>query len=235
MTTDQGATNLLAASANLGVYTTGTGVTGTKSFSPTSIFSNGNSRLRIDINAPADTSLTNFSITDVLPDGLTISNSTAASRSGCGAAVLTAVTGTNTMTLTGGTITPGTVCRIDVYVTGSTPGVYSNVIPPANITNAQGRTTSGNLSANLTVQALSDLTISKAFFPGTVNPNGLSTLTITLRNANTSPLVNVSLLDTLPGSVANGVVVAPTPNASTTCTSGGSEVLTATPARRRSP
>lgn len=230
MTTDQGATNLLAATAPLGVYTAGTGVTGTKSFSPSPILAGGNSRLRIDINAPADTSLTNFSITDALPAGLTISNSTAASRTGCGgASVLTAATGSNTITLTGGTINPGTVCRIDVYVTGSIPGVYNNVIPPSNITNAQGRTTAGNISASLTIQAMSDLTISKAFFPGTVNPNGLSTLTITLRNTNTSPLVNVSLLDTLPGSTTNGVVVAPTPNASTTCTSGGSEVLTATP------
>lgn len=227
MTTDQGVTNLLAATANVSVYATGRGVSGTKSFSPTTILAGGNSRLRIDINAPADTPLTNFSITDNLPSGITISNSTAATRSGCGAAsVLTAATGTSTIMLTGGTVNFGTVCRIEVYVTGSTPGTHTNIIPPGNITNTQNRTTTGNLSANLTVQVLSDLTVTKAFFPTTVNPNGLSTLTITLRNTNTSPLVNVSLLDTLPGTTINGVVVAPTPNPSTTCNSG-SEVLTA--------
>ena len=33
-----------------------------------------NTRLRIDLFAPADTNLTNFSVTDNLPAGVTISN-----------------------------------------------------------------------------------------------------------------------------------------------------------------
>jgi LPXTG-site transpeptidase (sortase) family protein len=60
-----------------------------------------------------------------------------------------------------------------------------------------------------------------------VAPNGISTLTITLQNTNTSAIINVSVTDNLPGTTANNsVFVAPTPNASTTCAGG---VITAIP------
>ena len=93
---------------------------------------------------------------------------------------------------------------IDVWVTGDTPGSYANVIRPADITSNEGRTLSGNISATLIITA-SDLTTSKSFYPNTVNPNGLSAFTITLQNTDPSALVNVSLLDNLPGNATNGV------------------------------
>ena len=225
--TDQGATNVLPATAPITIYDTGAGVTGRKTFNPTTIDSGGNSRLRIDITAPADTDLTNFSLVDNLPAGVTVSNSTPASTTGCGAgAVLTAVTGATSISLTNGTILAGTLCRINVYTTSTTSGVHTNVIHPSDVTNNENRRPANDLTADLTVLVLSDLSVSKAFTPDTVSPNGISTLTITLQNMNASPLVNASLLDTLPGSVADGVVVAPVPNASTTCTGG---VITAIP------
>ncbi len=46
----------------------------------------GNSRLRLSIIAPADTALTNFSITDNLPLGVSVSNSSGPTFTGCGAA-----------------------------------------------------------------------------------------------------------------------------------------------------
>ncbi len=74
LTTDQGVGNLRPANAN--VIVSGTELAGIKSFSPSSIAVGGNSRLRIDIFAPSDTNLTNFSVTDNLPAGVTVSNST---------------------------------------------------------------------------------------------------------------------------------------------------------------
>jgi LPXTG-site transpeptidase (sortase) family protein len=221
-------TNNIAASANLAIYAQGTGISGaSKAFSVNPILPGANTRLRISIPAPADAALTNFSITDVLPAGVTISNSTAASRSNCGAAsVLTAPTGGDTITLTGGVINAGATCTIDVYVTSATGGIYVNSIPPANISNDQNRRPASAITATLTVRSLSGMTMSKAFYPTTVNPNGISTLTITLTNTNTSPLINVSLLDALPfTNSTNGVFAAPTPNISTTC---GAGVVTAT-------
>ena len=85
---------------------------------------------------------------------------------------------------------------------------------------------SAPITGDLTVRPLTNFFVDKSFSPDTVAPNGISTLTITLTNENDSQLVNVSLLDTLPGSLVTGVSVAPTPNAQTNC---GSGVVVATP------
>lgn len=225
--TDQGVTNILPVSATVSIYRAGTGVPGSKAFSPSTINPGGNSRLRITISAPLDTpppGLTGFSLVDDLPLGVTISNSSPAATSNCGgSASLTATPGASTITLTDGTITRPTSCIIDVWVTSASVGSYLNIIRPADVSSLEDRTLAANLTATLTVAAVvppSDLSISKSFYPNTVNTNGLSALTISLQNTNASPLVSVTLTDTLPGTVTNGVVVAPIPNASSTC--GGS-------------
>ncbi|MDQ2692372.1 MAG: hypothetical protein M3Y68_10100, partial [Chloroflexota bacterium] len=123
LTTDQGVSNPRAATDRITVR--GTDVTASKSFSDNTIVTGGNSRLRIDIIAPGDTNLTNFSLLDDLPAGVTISNSTPPSISGCGdAATLTATTGATSISLTGGLILAGQRCRIEVWVTSSVPGTY---------------------------------------------------------------------------------------------------------------
>ena len=70
--------------------------------------------------------------------------------------------------------------------------------------------------------------LAKGFNPVSINAGGVSRLTITLSNPNLSvATLSAPLIDTLP----TGVVIAPTPNASTTCGSGGSGggVVSATP------
>ncbi len=221
LTTDQGITNGIAASARVRVYAVGGGIAGNKSFSPSTIAPGDNSRLRINIAAPPDTDLTNFSIVDNLPPTVSISNSSPATHNNCGAAsVLTAVTGATSITLTGGTIASGTTCQINVYVTSSTLGVHTNTILPTDITNNENRTVPGNITADLTVETVSDISVRKSFTPPVVSPSGVSTLTITVRNTNDQPLVNVSVTDPLPGTLTDGIVVAPIPNASTTCAGG---------------
>ena len=65
-------------------------------------------------------------------------------------------------------------------------------------------------------------TLGKGFSQTTISVGGVSTLTITLSNPNDSvATLNGPLIDTLP----TGVVIAPTPNASTTC--GGGTTVTA--------
>ncbi|HSJ89873.1 MAG TPA: sortase [Anaerolineales bacterium] len=233
--TDQGVTNGIPASARVLVYPAGGGILSSKSFSPATILPGENSRLRISISAPADTNLTNFSIVDNLPASVTISNSQPATTTNCGSgSVLTAVTGATSITLSNATIAAGESCRINVYVTSSVPGVHTNTITPANITNNENRTIPNNISANLTVETASPFSVSKVFTPPAVNPGGISTLTITLLNTNTAPLVNVSVTDPLPGTVTDGVIVAPVPNARTTCAGGtvtavaGSQTITMT-------
>jgi LPXTG-site transpeptidase (sortase) family protein len=227
LTTDQGARNVLAANANVTVYATGLGVSGSKGFNPSTIPVGGTSRMTFNITAPADTQLTNFSLSDALPSGVQVAGTPNPTKNAnCVGSTFAPAAGDTLITYTGGTIPIGSTCSLAVNVTSSTPGVFSNVISPANISDNQNRNLAGNISANLTVSGLS---VSKAFAPNTVNPEGISTLTITLTNSNDVQLDNVSLnSDTLPGNTTNGILIAPTPNISTTCTGGGSVVPTLT-------
>jgi uncharacterized repeat protein (TIGR01451 family) len=80
------------------------------------------------------------------------------------------------------------------------------------------------------VSAPGGLSLGKAFSPTTIAAGGVSTLTITLSNGNATATTLISpLTDTLPA----GMVIAPTPNASTTCNIGvvglGGGVVSATP------
>jgi len=201
ITTDQGVTNVRPATASVTIA--GADVTGIKSFSPSSIAPGGNSRLRIEIFAPGDTDLTNFSITDNLPAGLTVSNSTPPATSGCGATpplALIATTGANSISLTNGLILAGQRCRIDVYVTGTTSGVYTNTIPPTNITNNENRTPAANLTANLTVGNVGNLSMAlvKGFDPLTVFGGSASTMSILLINPNNVALTGIAFTDNMP-------------------------------------
>lgn len=199
LTTDQGLGNLRPAIAN--VIVSGTEVAGIKSFSPSSIVIGGNSRLRIEIFAPSDTALTNFSVTDNLPAGVTVSNSTPPTVTGCGAAaVLAAPNGAAAVTLTNGEILASQRCRIDVYVTSSTLGAHTNTISPANITNNENRVPGGNLISTLTVSGDSNLSVTlvKGFDPLTVFGGAASTMSIQLINSGTVALTGIAFTDTMP-------------------------------------
>jgi LPXTG-site transpeptidase (sortase) family protein len=207
LTTTQGVGNLRAATANVTV--TSTDVTGIKSFSPSSITVGGNSRLRIDIFAPSDTNLTNFSVTDNLPTGVTVSNSTPPAITGCGPVpplVFTAPTGANSVSLTNGLILAGQRCRIDIYVTGTTLGLHTNTIPPANITNTENRVPTGDLISTLTVTGGGNLSIAlvKGFNPLTVFGGSASTMSIELINPGNVPLTGIAFTDNMP----NGMILA---------------------------
>ena len=201
LTTNQGVQNPRPATDTITVR--GTDMTASKSFSDSTITVGENSRLRIDIFAPGDTNLTDFSVTDPLPAGVTISNSTAPSISGCGpSAVLTATTGATSISLTNGFILAGDRCRIQVWVTSSTPGVFTNTIPPENIINTENRRPGGPITANLTVNTppVGDLAIAlvKGFDPLLVTGGAASTMSIQLINPESTPLTGIAFTDNMP-------------------------------------
>ncbi|MCC6501452.1 MAG: sortase [Anaerolineales bacterium] len=192
-----------------------------KSFQTTPITPGQSSRLRITITAPADTFISGINITDNLPAGLVIAPypPATAPTTSCpgGSGGITAVAGTSVITFTNtaaNVLAAGASCNIDVWVTSNLPNSYTNTIPASAITTIQGRTNINPASATIRVTSL---TASKAFYPTVVQAGGLSTMTITLQNTTDSPLINVALTDNLPGTVTNGIRVAPTPNATTTC------------------
>lgn len=185
------------------------------------------SRLRIRIYAPVDTSISAIDITDTLPTGLIIASPPAPAPSEtCPGGTLTAVAGSDTIhysNTTANVLAAGADCSVYVSVTSMTPGLYTNTIPANAITTNQGRTNTDPTTANIRVTSLN---VSKAFYPTRVQAGGRSVMTITLENTTDSELTNVSLLDTLPGSGANGIRVAAPSNYSTTC---GVGVVTANP------
>jgi uncharacterized repeat protein (TIGR01451 family) len=224
--TDQEATNVVAATANLWVYGPGNGASGSKSFSPDAIAVGGESRLTISVRAPADTDLTGFSISDSLPSGLVVSSSPDASKStDCSGGTFSPTAGSSLVRYTGGTIAKSKTCSLYVDVTSDIPGTYINTISQANISNNEHRNVGGIFTDTLTV---SGMTVSKYFDPPSVTPDGISTLTIKLTNINDQQVNQVSLTDILPGSPSAGVIIAPMPHAVTTCNSmDGSTTLTA--------
>jgi LPXTG-site transpeptidase (sortase) family protein len=200
LTTDQEVSSPRPATDRITIR--GTDMTGVKTFIGGSITAGENSMLRIDFFAPGDTNLTDFSFFDDLPGDVTISNSTAPSTSGCGPAVLTANTGESRISLTGGLILAGQRCRIQVFVTGNTPGTYTNTIPRTNITNAENRMPPNDLTANLTINpaAPGDLAIAlnKGFFPEEVFGGSASTMTVELLNQGSVELTGISFTDDMP-------------------------------------
>ncbi|MBE7536022.1 MAG: sortase [Anaerolineales bacterium] len=198
-----------------------------KTFDTNPISPGQHSRLRIQIYAPVDTSISAIDITDTLPTGLIIASPPAPAPSeSCPGGTLTAVAGSDTIhysNTTANVLAAGASCSVYVSVTSMTPGLYTNTIPANAITTNEGRTNTDPTTANIRVTSLN---VSKAFYPTRVQAGGRSVMTITLENTTDSMLTNVSLLDTLPGSMNNGIRVAAPSNASTTC---GVGTVTATP------
>ena len=183
-----------------------------KLFGASSVALNGNTSLSFTINNPnANTGLTGVAFTDTLPAGLVVTSPNGLSGS-CGAGTITAVAGSGTVSLSGGTIAGGGSCTFSVNVTGTAAGAKANSV---TVTSTEGGT--GNTStANLAVVA--PPSISKQFTPASIPLNGTSALSFTITNpaANTVSLTGVGFTDTLPA----GLVVS-TPNGVTGTCGGG--------------
>jgi uncharacterized repeat protein (TIGR01451 family) len=168
-----------------------------KVFSPSSIAVNASSTLSFTISNPNPTaSLSGISFTDVLPQGLSIANS---SSSQCGG-TLTTNAGTRTITFSGGSLSGGANCSFSVTVTGTTAGQYQNVSGNISATESgpnTGGPNTGYAVASLTV--IAPPAFSKSFSPTSIFTGNTSTLTFTITNPNTANgLANISFTDTLP-------------------------------------
>lgn len=148
---------------------------------------------------------------------------------------LTAVPGTQTITLTGGTIPQASsaiagTCKIVIPVlTGSSSGnsaTYNYQINNNAVTgNDPGaQSNSGDVSQTVNVRAMALPTVNKSFSASPVVLGGAPvTLTLTVNNPNPVPLANFSITDNFPTLGGGGAViqVAATPGATATCTGAG--------------
>lgn len=214
--------NAAPAIATLTVVSPGTPPTLGKAFSPFTINAGGVSTLTISLINPNPAAATlTAALIDTLPSGVVIAPTPSASTT-CGG-VPAAVAGSSTVTLPSGTIPANGSCTLTVNVTAAAGGSYINTLLAGAL-----RTSNGNnpepVVASLTVVSLvPPPTLGKAFNLATINAGGVSTLTVTLSNPHSvAATLSAAFTDTLP----SGVVIAPTPSASTTC-GGGAPVAVA--------
>ncbi|MGB5199150.1 MAG: hypothetical protein WBR56_04545 [Sedimenticolaceae bacterium] len=216
ITSAQGFTNALGTQASLSTLQ-GLGLT--KGFAPAYIPPGATARLILqlistfDPNAVSPVTITGMSFTDPLPAGLVFAPVPNASTT-CPGATLTVNTGTQALTISGGSLLPGTQCLIEVDVTAPAVGVYENLIAEEAITTDQGVTNQTPAAADLHV--IQEPTLAKSFAPTTVGIGQRTTLTVTVTNNSDQELTGLSLTDTLPV----GLAVFAAPDATTTCAGG---------------
>jgi uncharacterized repeat protein (TIGR01451 family) len=231
--TDQGLSNVLQATTSL---TTATNVGVTKEFRPATIKPGERSRLRLTFYNASSFAATNLSVQDDLPTGLIVPAGPNP-VSTCSGATVTAPDD-STVQVSGGTLAAasgGTAasCYVEIDVEAAAEGLYENVIPPGALeAEVDGTTVNNNDPAEGDLQVRDPLVLHKAidsFTNDAGNPAGFTTgdasrlpgnsatLTLYLSNPNTEDAITgVGLLDELP----EGLFVAATPNAATTCTDG---------------
>ena len=118
--------------------------------------------------------------------------------------------------MTGGTIPAASSCVVTVNVTAAGAGSYINTLAVGALVTGNGSNAGpavATLTVNTPVTAPIPPTVSKAFNQSTINAGGISTVTITLSNADSADAIGANLTDALP----SGVTVASIPGASNTC------------------
>ncbi len=189
-----------------------------KAFGPASIAQGEASTLTFTIdNSASSLGVSALAFSDNMPAAVTIA-ATPPPGNTCGGS-LTAAAGNSAISLSGGTVGAGASCTVTVPVTSLTIGSHINTT--GDLTSSAGN--SGTASDTLAVTAAPAPTFAKAFGPSPITQSGISTLIFTIDNA-ASQLEATSLdfTDTFPA----GLVIAATPNNSTTC-SGGMASVTA--------
>lgn len=197
----------------------------TKSFVPAAVSSGGRSTVRVQLNNTSGVALASVSVTDPLPSGMVLATPTNAYTTCAGATTITGAAGASAITLAGAQLAGGGSCSLvfDVLVTGSANWV--NTIPAGNITAAGGISNQTAVTATLNFNAPTNLTVSKTTNPTTLTfPGQVSRLTIAV-TAGTQSVTGLSLIDHFTsdgtaGGTPNGMAIAPSPGASTTCTGG---------------
>jgi len=174
-----------------------------KGFGAASIPVGGSTSLSFTIQNPnTGNGLTGVGFSDTLPSGLVVSTPNGLTGS-CGSGIITATQGTGAVSLSGGSLAASGSCTFSVNVTGTTAGAKVNTT--SNVTSTEGGTGG---SAMATIHVEGPPSIAKAFYPSTIAPTGVSTLTFTITNpaANPDAQAGVAFSDSLP---ANVVVATP--------------------------
>ncbi|MGP0048053.1 MAG: hypothetical protein ACLPZR_04275 [Solirubrobacteraceae bacterium] len=123
----------------------------TSAFTPNLIGVGGTTALSVTITNPnPSAALSSVAFTDTLPAGLTVDNPPGESGA-CGtSSVVTAAAGSNTISLSGGSLKAATACTVSVAVTAGQPEVFTNNTGP--VSSSAGASSAGD-TETLTVLA----------------------------------------------------------------------------------
>ena len=212
-----GGTSLGASSATLSVGRPSI----TKSFSPSTVKTGEASTITFTLNNLSAIALTNVAFSDAL------TNMVVASPNGLGGSCTgtrTAVAGSSSISLTGGSLAAIGSCTLTVNVTSSTGGIHPNTATGVSSTQSGAAGNPSN-TAELTVIAAPVLT--KAFGPVSVQQNVASQMALVISNPNlTTTISGVAFSDTYPTGMRNDTPANRTLNCtpgSTGATTGGAD------------
>jgi ELWxxDGT repeat protein/autotransporter-associated beta strand protein len=175
-----------------------------ESFKEASIALGTNTTLTLTIDNPDPSkAFSGIAFTDTLPAGLVVAGTPNLTSTSGGTA--TAVAGSSTISLAGGSLSAGGHVAITVDVTGTLAGAQTNSV---TLTSTEGGT--GN-TATASVNVEAPPTLSVSFNPGAIIVGGTTSLSFTITNPEGNPdaLIGVALTDTLPAglTVANSSAV----------------------------
>ncbi|MEX0274516.1 MAG: Calx-beta domain-containing protein [Flavobacteriaceae bacterium] len=131
-----------------------------KTFGPTSISQGDEATVTLIVDNPAQgVNLTNLTLTDNLPSGMTIS-ATPNATSSCGGSI-SAVPGASSFSVSGVSLNAGNSCTLTFDVVTDDIGTYNNTLSPSDITNDQNIPLAGETTGTLTVTVRSVITNKK--------------------------------------------------------------------------
>jgi hypothetical protein len=187
-----------------------------KAFLPVAVAPGGVSTLTFTITNPSanTAALAGVAFTDVLPTNLVVATPNGLTGN-CNGGTATAVAGTATISLTGGTIPAASSCAISVTVTSSVVGTYVNITGAVSSTNGG----TGNIATATFTVGHSNLSITKTHVGNFPRNSRNNNYTITVSNGATgAPTVGtVTVVDTLPN-VNNTLVPTAMTGTGWTCT-----------------
>jgi hypothetical protein len=203
-----------------------------KFFYPDEIRPGASTTLTITLkNTDAKAATLTAPFTDQLPSGMVVYGLPSSVPDNTCGGKLTASKGSTDVTLTGGKIPADGSCRLTVIVSVEKAGTYVNTLRKGTLKTSKG-SNANQASATLIVSASAGAgeRLSKSFSPATIKNDGISTLTITLKNSYAQAAkLEAPLVDYMPkgmvvyGSAKNtcGGSVKATKGASTVSLTGG--------------
>jgi hypothetical protein len=196
----------------------------TKSFTPAVVAVGGISHLKFTLGNSNATNYTGVGFTDPLPANLQIAASPNPVVTNCGSSyTLTAAANSNSISLANGAIAANSSCTIQVDVTPTKSGSYTNVTGFISSTE-EGTNTGTDGSASATLAAVAAPTFTKSFSPNRILAGGATSLIFTVANPNSVEMTGIGFSDTLPGSL----VVASGTQTTSGCSSSTTPSLAAT-------